>query len=79
MMVKIIFTCDLWKLRGSMRLKGVFTNQDKFLTAIRKLVKEKEIELDNGKITELKEWSVGEINDNFKYLYVEEVELNELQ
>jgi len=77
-MAKLIYTCDEWKSSSSMTLKGIFTNNEAFLKAIRKLKKDNDIELDNGEITDLKEWPIRTINNNFIYLYVEEIELNEL-
>ena len=77
-MAKLIYTCDEWKSSSSMALKGAFTNNEAFLKAIRKLKKDNVIELDNGEMTDLKEWPIRTINNNFVYLYVEEIELNEL-
>ncbi|MDD3230352.1 MAG: hypothetical protein PHE09_14205 [Oscillospiraceae bacterium] len=72
-----MFFCDIWKSTGSMRLQGIFTNREKLNSAIRTAKKEKEIELDNGNIRDLRSWDIKTINNNFQNLYVEEYCLNE--
>ena len=62
-----------------MHLAGVFSNKRKFKSAIKKMVKDKSILLVNGELKNSKEWTLKEINNNFNYLYVEEVNFNELQ
>jgi len=38
MKIGCLFSCDVWKSRGSMRLLGVFTDPRKLLAAVSKLV-----------------------------------------
>jgi hypothetical protein len=73
-----VFTCDVWKSKDSMRLQGIFTNRKKLLRAIRHMKKNVYITLTAEKMSELKEWTLKDINDKFDYLYVEEITLNEL-
>lgn len=72
----IMFTCDEWKMKNSMRLHGAFMNRKLLLREIRKLKKSKDIELDYGEMKELGDWDISEINSRFIYLYIEEMEPN---
>ena len=36
-MVKVVYTCDAWKTKDSLRLIGVFSNQNDFFKGIKKL------------------------------------------
>jgi hypothetical protein len=71
--VYLLFTCDAWKSNSSNRLVGIFLNFKRTKAAIRSLVKNKVVELEEGySIKDISDWTVAEINNNIKYLYLYE-------
>ena len=69
----VLFTCNEWKAKDSMRLVGVFTNRVKLNDQINTMVKEDRIE---GHI-DASICTIRELNSDYTYLYVQEIEFNE--
>ncbi len=86
--VKLLYFCDEWKNYGSMQLQGVFNNDEALCSAIEESVKKGDIEIDCGNecehcdqclLNDLSQMSIQWINNNFRYLYVDVLNLNELR
>jgi len=73
----IMGTCDVWK--GSRALVGVFTNRKKLERQIRKMLKDKSIEIDENSpmSVPLSRWTIRQMHDFINYISLEEVEFNE--
>ena len=79
MKATVIQLCDAWKSSGSMSFYGVYTNAKKREGALKGLLKSGDIELedDTDEVGSLKGLSARELNQKFKYAYIEEISLNE--
>ena len=70
MKMYVLFTCDTWKMRDSMRFVGVFTNIKKLKREIRRLIKDGTFSKESrGSITN---WTIQDLNNDIEYLYIEE-------
>lgn len=70
----VLFSCNTWKEHSSMRLMGVFSENQ-----LRKKIK-KEVLANNFEIDDeiyLTEGAIEKINDRLKYGYIESIYLNE--
>mgnify|MGYP006307646405 CR=1 FL=1 len=72
--VILLFTCDQWKFRDSMRLVGIFLDPLEVKKAIKKLIKNGVIELDKENGYELSDIDNYDfeyiINNVVSYLYI---------
>lgn len=60
-------------------LQGVFTDDEAFFDAVRKLARDiEEDRLNEERLIDLEKCSVEELNDRFNYLLIQEINLNEL-
>ncbi len=75
--VYVLYTCDIWKTKDSMRTQGIFSSRRKLNKAIRYLIKENIIEtVEFEKFSP--DWTVSQINDHMHYCYIKILSLNEL-
>lgn len=79
--VYVLYSCDSWKMRDSMRLIGVFSRFKKLQRSVRKLVSKKDFKCQENhascrKCTICSD--VKTINDMVEFCYIEEVLLNEM-
>lgn len=81
-MCYVLFTCDVWMSFDSYRLKGVFTNKKKLISAIKKLYKNGELECLDDKCPYNKDmynYSIDELINTFQYLAIYNMKLNKLE
>lgn len=69
-------SCDQWKSHDSMRLVGIF-DEENLKKVIIEDVKSKEIELDDRDEKEIEEMDIRTLNGLMTYGYVERIELNQ--
>ena len=76
----IVFSCDQWKSHDSMRCKGVFTSLTQLRKGLNRLLEEEVIEYEEGYTKDISQcFSFADFNDNFQFLYLEEITLNEVR
>jgi len=73
-----MFTCDIWKSSGSMSLVGVYTDKRKFAKDIRTLLKNGRIDLNEDCEMPTDFGDHKALNNALDYLFVQEIESNEL-
>lgn len=76
----LLWLCDIHKSRSSMRLYGVFTTRKNLDKHLNILLKEGGIEQDPDSPLHKKTvngFTISEINNNYDYVLVEEISLNE--
>jgi len=75
----LLCTVNIWKETNSGNVRGIFTNRKKLEKYLRKLIKWGDIELCNGSPVSLplRNFSIKEMHDNFNYLSLQKINLNE--
>ena len=75
----VFFSCDEWKSKDSMRLKGVFTSLTQLRKGLNQLLDNETIEYIGSYSKDISQcFSFSDFNDNFEYVYIEEIKLNEI-
>jgi len=76
--VYCVYLCDVWKSTNSMSLHCICTSIKRLNSVVKKLLKEKTIELKDGNSVCYNQVNlVNELNNKIDYLYIEDVRLNE--
>ena len=77
----IVQTCDIWKMGDSCRIVGVYTSRIKLEKQLRKMLKEKDIELNEGSPIDLplSNFTIQDMHNFIDYISLTEVEFNEEQ
>jgi hypothetical protein len=69
--VYVVFSCDKWKSRDSMRLIGITTGLPKLRSSVKELIRNKVVTTEETfKIGD--KWSVEDMNNKIEGLYIHE-------
>lgn len=74
----VLYSTDIHKSRLSNTLVGVYTTRNKLILAIRKMVLDKDAEMQTFvALNDLKLFNIRELNQNVDFIFIEEITLNQ--